>query len=101
MKYYIVHKTGRARSGLDQAGKTTHLKPENDNRALCGAKPGKLGGWSDEPEGVLTCPRCAEFEHEHDIALTIWHVDPSPLDGTYGVDPDAADWLEQLAGGAL
>jgi len=58
---YTACKQGRARSGSDIVGNTTHaLKiPKNRAIALCGTKPsGKSNGWIGDSSKKVTCPKC-------------------------------------------
>lgn len=55
-------KAGRCRTGSDLRGKILHAVPEHSQagNALCGARPGRNGGWSAWPEPLenVTCSKC-------------------------------------------
>lgn len=67
MPFRVLRLTGRGREGEKDAGVLFHAVPQNSNRALCGAKPGKHSEWwpfhEDSP---VTCRECwsAQFPRQ-------------------------------------
>jgi hypothetical protein len=60
MAFAFLRLAGRCSDGFERGrGMKFHAVPQNQYRALCGARPGRLSaGWSDDAGERATCPRC-------------------------------------------
>ena len=59
-----LYLSGRCANGSERdCGMLYHAVPDESNKALCGAKPGRRsagwrGDWPQDEHGPVNCPRC-------------------------------------------